>query len=79
MAMTPMRAIRAKCLECSNDNVNEVRECPITDCALYPFRFGHNPNIKLSDEEKARRAELVRASTMPKVAENRPDSRAETD
>ena len=69
MAMTPMRAIRAKCLECSNDNVNEVRECPITDCALYPFRFGKNPFTNrppMSEEHKAR----LKAARMAKVAEN---------
>lgn len=41
--MTALKAIRAKCLECCNGQRNEVRLCPITDCALYPFRFGHKP------------------------------------
>ena len=36
--------------------------CTVTDCSLYPFRFGKNPNIKLSDEERARRAERGRQS-----------------
>ena len=52
----PLKAIRAKCLECSGDYINEVKECPITDCPLYAFRFGKNPYRKtrsLSDEEKA--------------------------
>jgi len=41
---TPVRAIRAKCLECSAGQVKEVRDCSITDCPLYPFRMGKNPN-----------------------------------
>ena len=43
---TPLKAIRAKCLDCSADQPKEVRLCPITDCPLYPFRMGHNPNRK---------------------------------
>ena len=42
--LTPLKAIRAKCLDCSAGSVAEVRKCHITDCSLYPFRFGHNPN-----------------------------------
>lgn len=62
MITNPIKAIRAKCLECSCENPNEVRECPITDCALYPFRFGRNPYHKreLSEEQKAILAERMR-------------------
>jgi len=45
--LTPMKAIRAKCLECSNGQVKEVRLCPIKRCALYEYRMGHRPK----DEE----------------------------
>ncbi len=40
---TPLKAIRAKCLDCSCGNPYEVTHCPITSCALYIFRDGHNP------------------------------------
>lgn len=39
----PVNAIRAKCLDCSCGQVNEVALCVCKDCALYPFRFGKNP------------------------------------
>jgi hypothetical protein len=42
--ITPVKAIRQHCIECSGGSRKEVRECVITDCALYPFRFGTNPN-----------------------------------
>lgn len=42
--LTPIKAIRAKCLECSNYQPKEVRECLITDCPLYRYRMGKNPN-----------------------------------
>lgn len=34
------KAIRERCLNCSAWIFSEVRQCPITDCALYPFRMG---------------------------------------
>lgn len=51
---SPAKAIREKCLECSCGSANEVRQCVITDCALYPFRFGKNPYIRrnVSEEQK---------------------------
>ncbi len=44
--LTPLKAIRQKCLECSCGSSHEVNLCPITDCALYEFRFGKNSNRK---------------------------------
>lgn len=48
--MTPMRAIRAKCLDCCCENAAEVRRCTIPNCSLYPYRFGHRPKSNLSAE-----------------------------
>jgi len=42
--LTPLSAIREKCLECSNWSNKEVRLCPAKDCALFPFRFGKRPS-----------------------------------
>lgn len=44
--MTPVQAIRAKCLDCSGGNRAEVRLCPVSDCSLFPFRMGRNPNCR---------------------------------
>lgn len=41
--LTPMKAMRAKCLDCCLGNYQEVRLCPVRDCALYPYRMGHRP------------------------------------
>src|SRR5258707_7606339 len=40
---SPIKAIRAKCLDCSGGNEAEVRKCVATGCALWPFRMGVNP------------------------------------
>jgi len=42
-SITPLRAIREKCRECSGGSASEVRECPVLGCPLYPYRDGHNP------------------------------------
>lgn len=44
--LTPLKAIRAKCLDCSAFQPKEIRLCPVTECPLYPFRFGSNPRRK---------------------------------
>jgi len=41
---TPLKAIRAKCLDCSGGQPSEVRRCDIEDCPLFPYRFGKNPS-----------------------------------
>lgn len=40
--LTPMKAIRAKCLDCCVGQINEIRFCTV-DCPLKPYRFGHRP------------------------------------
>lgn len=53
--LTPLRAIRAKCVDCSAGSMKEVRECVMLDCPLYPYRLGKSPNRKpriLTDEER---------------------------
>ena len=42
--LTGMSAIREKCLECCSWSYTEVKNCPIKDCVLHPFRFGRYPN-----------------------------------
>ena len=44
--LTPVKAIRAKCLDCSAGQPSEVRYCPVTDCPIFIYRFGKNPNRK---------------------------------
>lgn len=41
--LTPVKAIREKCLDCSCGSYKEVELCPMTKCALHPYRLGHRP------------------------------------
>ena len=59
--VSPLRALRMKCLDCCNDSAQEVRLCTAVDCPSWPFRMGRNPwRRKLDQEERvALRARLV--------------------
>ena len=66
---SPVKAIRAKCLDCCAGSVVEVRECPVAGCPLHPYRMGRNPfrqKRKLSADQIARlRSGLDRARKCP--------------
>ena len=49
-----LRAIRLKCYDCSSYQSNEVRDCIVTNCPLYPFRLGKNPFRKKELTEEKR-------------------------
>lgn len=38
-----IKAIRAKCIDCSGGNATEARKCVAYNCALWPFRMGKSP------------------------------------
>jgi len=49
---TPIKAIRKKCLDCCCGSRKEIRECPVVECALYPYRFGRRPSQAIVDTIK---------------------------
>jgi hypothetical protein len=58
-----LKAIRAKCLDCSGGVPSEVRDCLVKNCALYPFRMGSNPwRAPVSEEHRERAAKTFNAS-----------------
>lgn len=67
---SPLKAIRAKCLDCVCYQNNEVKLCPSENCPLYPFRMGKNPFRKpreLSEEQKEKMIEALRKSREQKA------------
>lgn len=69
--LTPIKAIRAKCIDCSGDSAAEVRACDLEDCPLHPYRMGRNPNCKgreLTEEQKAVCAERLAKARKAKQA-----------
>lgn len=62
--MTPMKAIRAKCLDCMCGSSNEVKLCPSDDCSLFLYRFGKRP--RKHDEKTGK---VVKRPMTPKQQE----------
>jgi hypothetical protein len=61
---SPLKAIRAYCLDCGNGQYSEVRECPSCHCSLYNFRFGKNPYTSrkpLTEEQKVKRVHQLQS------------------
>ena len=61
----PVKAIRAKCMDCCCDQISEVENCPMEDCPLHPFRFGKNPfraKREWSEEHKEYMREVLAAA-----------------
>ena len=60
----PVKAIRAKCIDCCAGQIAEVERCVCTDCALYPFRMGKNPyrtpRVMTDEQRDAAAARLAR-------------------
>ena len=57
---TPLKAIRAKCLDCVNGQIYEINKCHLEGCPLWEYRTGHRPdkhvkgdlsNENIEDEE----------------------------
>lgn len=65
--LTPIKAIRAKCIDCCGGNKAEVKLCPCEDCTLFPYRMGHNPNIKRQMSEEQRNAAAERLKNAKKA------------
>ena len=60
--MSPLSAVRKKCLWCCNGKPKEVAQCPVEGCELFPFRFGVNPNKKTRLKLKTIRSKCIDCS-----------------
>lgn len=47
--LTPMKAIRAKCIDCTCGQNAEVRRCQVSSCSLHRYRMGKRPKAELED------------------------------
>jgi hypothetical protein len=68
--MSPMRALRLRCLDCCGGNDAEVRFCTARKCPSWPFRMGASPwrKFKLTDAQR---------ENLKKLAESRAKGGAE--
>lgn len=71
--MTPMQAIKAKCLDCNCGQAKEIKLCTETSCPLHAFRLGKNPNRKAREytpEQREAAAERMRKARELKLSKN---------
>ena len=50
--VTPLKAIRSYCLQCSGDSPSEVKSCPIADCPLFAYRLGKTGRTRILTVEQ---------------------------
>lgn len=58
--LTPLSAIREKCLDCCCGSAREVKACPSTSCPLFLFRTGHTPFANRRSVTSEERERLVK-------------------
>lgn len=51
MIKTPIKAIRAKCVDCCAGSYKEVAICTAVNCSLYPYRMGKRPRTRIVTPE----------------------------
>ena len=49
--LTPLKAIRAKCMDCCCGQAKEIKLCNMKNCPLYPYRMGKRPKVDKDIDE----------------------------
>ena len=57
--MSPIKALRLRCLDCCGFQQSEVRKCVAVTCPAWPFRMGKNPWRAKRRVTEAQRATLA--------------------
>lgn len=69
---TPLKAIKAYCLDCCCGSAKEVKLCPNKDCELYRFRLGSKNTVPDIPEKSVL---LKNSRIKPLVFEANPEKR----
>ena len=70
---SPLKAIRAFCLECMCSQREEIKKCTAPGCPLYEFRLGKNPYLAQTLTEEKRQNLRDRMIAYNKAKANDPD------
>ena len=70
LAKSALEAIHLKCRDCTCDQQEQIDNCTVKKCPLYPFRANvrvvHSRNV--SDAERAKRSERMKDMLARKAA-----------
>ncbi|MCW5605995.1 MAG: hypothetical protein KIT18_15750 [Burkholderiales bacterium] len=62
-AMSPLAALRLRCIDCCAGSPTEVRRCVSTSCPAWPFRMGKSPwRSPVSEARREAGRRLARAA-----------------
>ena len=50
--VTPLKAIRSYCVQCSGDSASEAKSCSIADCPLFGYRLGKTGRTRILTAEQ---------------------------
>ena len=53
------KAVREYCLQCGGGQPVEVRDCRVTDCPLFAYRFGRNPKASITYLKQYYNVEII--------------------
>jgi hypothetical protein len=71
VAMSPIEAIRERCLDCCAGSAQEVAKCMALRCSSWPFRMGKSPWHKPPSNEQ-REAMRERGRRLARAQKSRP-------
>jgi hypothetical protein len=79
-AMSPLKALRLRCIDCYGGSLKSVRGCTSTDCPSWPFRLGHSPWRKeLSPERKEQLRRLGAETAATRITDQKYGAQIGTD
>jgi hypothetical protein len=78
-AVSPVAAIRQKCLDCSGQQTAEVKLCETVSCPLWPFRAGRHPYTRKSLQQADSEQRASAGSLMPLACQSSRNSLQEGD
>ena len=62
--ISPLKALRLRCIDCCAGSASEVRLCVSVTCPSWPFRMGENPWRAAPSESKREQARALTARRM---------------
>ena len=74
MNISPLRAIRKKCVECSCGSRDEVANCPLTSCPLWNFRRGDLSDVPKEKTTPNNSSEEIKITTDKPTIPNKVES-----
>ena len=78
--MSPLKALRLRCIDCYGGSLKSVRGCASTDCPSWPFRLGHSPWRKeLSQERKEQLRRLGAETAATRITDQKYGAQIGTD